>query len=131
MNRISFGAGLVLAPSLYGRTWIGSGAKDARTQVLARGLGARDLVLGAGGLHALRSGDRERARRWFAAQGVADAIDVVATLLGGRVPAAAHAKQREALTAPLLHRLPDRRAADVVPRVAPRGPEPLDVALRL
>jgi hypothetical protein len=92
MNRISFGAGLVLAPSLYGRTWIGSGAKDARTQVLARALGARDLVLGAGGLQALRSGDRERARRWFAAQGVADAIDVVATLLGGRdVPLPARA----------------------------------------
>jgi hypothetical protein len=84
VNRISFGAGLVLAPSLYGRTWIGSGAKDPRAQVLARALGARDLALGAGGLQALRAGDRERARRWFAAQGVTDAVDLVATLLGGR-----------------------------------------------
>jgi hypothetical protein len=87
MNRISFGAGLVLAPSVYGRTWIGSGAKDARAQVLARALGARDLALGAGGLQALRSGDRERARRWFAAQGVTDAVDLVATLVaGGEMP---------------------------------------------
>lgn len=83
MNRISFGAGLVLAPGLYGRTWIGSGAKDARAQVLARALGARDLVLGAGGLQALRAGDRQRARRWFAAQGVSDAVDLVATRLAG------------------------------------------------
>jgi hypothetical protein len=83
MNRISFGAGLVLAPSLYGRVWIGSGAKDGRAQVLARALGARDFVLGAGGLQALRAGDRERARRWFAAQGVTDAVDLVATLLAG------------------------------------------------
>jgi hypothetical protein len=92
MNRISFGAGLVLAPGVYGRTWIGSGAKDARAKVLARALGARDLALGAGGLQALRSGDRERARRWFAAQGATDAVDLVATLLGGRdVPLPARA----------------------------------------
>jgi hypothetical protein len=88
LNRIAFGAGLILAPSLCARTWIGSAASDERAQVLARALGARDLALGAGGLLALREADSDRARRWFAAQGVADAVDLLATLAGGRaVPA--------------------------------------------
>src|SRR5215217_6932241 len=65
LNRISFGAGLILAPRLYARTWIGAaGAADDRAKLLARALGARDLVLGAGGLMALRDGDTPRARQW-------------------------------------------------------------------
>ena len=90
VNRVSFGAGLMLAPRLYGRVWIGSGARDDRAQVLARAVGVRDLALGAGGLLALRDGDAERARQWFAAQGVADAVDLLATVIAGRrVPRAA------------------------------------------
>jgi hypothetical protein len=87
LNRISFGIGLILAPSLYARSWVGSDAasQDA-TKVLARALGARDLALGAGGLLALRAGDVERARRWFAAQGMTDAIDLVATVAARDVP---------------------------------------------
>jgi hypothetical protein len=84
LNRVSFGAGLMLAPRLYARTWIGSGASDDRAQLLARALGARDLALGAGGLLALRDGDLDRARQWFAAQGVTDAVDLVATVAAGR-----------------------------------------------
>src|SRR4051812_49990914 len=87
LNRISFGAGLILAPRLYGRTWIGSeGADDDRAKVLARALGARDLALGAGGLLALRDGDTERARRWFAAQAVSDAVDFIATVPARGLP---------------------------------------------
>jgi hypothetical protein len=87
INRISFGAGLILAPRLYVRSWVGGGpAGEDSTQVLARALGARDVALGAGGLLALRSGDAERARRWFAAQGATDAVDLVATLAARRLP---------------------------------------------
>jgi hypothetical protein len=53
---------------------------------LARALGARDLALGVGGLLALRAGDRARARRWFAAQGMTDAIDLLATVAARDVP---------------------------------------------
>jgi hypothetical protein len=93
LNRISFGAGLIVAPKLYARTWIGSaGAEDDRAKLLARALGARDLVLGTGGLLALRDGDEPRARQWFLAQGISDAVDLVATLAAGRdVPAPARA----------------------------------------
>jgi hypothetical protein len=87
LNRISFGAGLILAPGLYARTWVGSDAAgEDTTKVLARALGARDLALGTGGLLALNDGDAERARRWFAAQGVTDAIDFLATVAARDVP---------------------------------------------
>jgi hypothetical protein len=87
LNRMSFGAGLILAPSVYARSWVGSdAAAQDTTQVLARALGARDLALGAGGLLALRQGDAQRARRWFAAQGMTDAVDLVATLVAREVP---------------------------------------------
>jgi hypothetical protein len=89
INRIAFGAGLIVAPSLYARPWIGRGASDERVQVLARALGARDLALGVGGLLAWRDGDVEWARRAFAAQAFADGVDVVAILAAGdRVPLA-------------------------------------------
>jgi hypothetical protein len=85
LNRISFGAGLILAPGLYARTWIGGlAADDDRARLLARAVGARDLALGAGGLLALRAGDHDRAREWFAAQGITDAVDLVATIAAGR-----------------------------------------------
>jgi hypothetical protein len=87
INRISFGVGLVLVPGLYARAWVGSdGADEAATRMLARALGARDLALGAGGLLALRDRDVERSRRWFAAQGLTDAVDLGAALAARGVP---------------------------------------------
>lgn len=87
ISRISFGAGLILAPGLYARSWVGGdAAREGSTKLLARALGARDLALGAGGLLALRDGDTARARRWFAAQGMTDAVDFAATLAARDVP---------------------------------------------
>src|SRR4051812_20238876 len=87
LNRISFGVGLIVRPGLYARSWVGTDAAgDGSTKLLARALGGRDLVLGAGGLLALRAGEPERARRWFAAQGLTDAVDLVATLGARDVP---------------------------------------------
>jgi hypothetical protein len=57
--------------------------------VLARALCARDLALGAGGLLGLRAGELERSRRWFAAQGIADAVDLIATVAARDVPRSA------------------------------------------
>jgi hypothetical protein len=87
VNRISFGVGLMLLPRLYSRVWVGGDAagEDA-TKLLARALGARDLALGTGGLLALREGDTERARRWFAAQGATDAVDFLATVAARGIP---------------------------------------------
>jgi hypothetical protein len=106
LNRIAFGAGLIVAPELYARSWVGSkAARRSSTKVFAQALGARDLVLGTGGLLALRAGDSERARQWFAAQGITDAVDLLATLrardlpLGARVFASSVAAGSAAIAA--------------------------------
>ena len=85
VNRILFGGGFVASPARAGRTWIGSRhARRQDTGVFARALGARDLALGAGALRALRRGDDEGARAWFAAHAVADGVDFLATLAARR-----------------------------------------------
>ncbi len=92
LNRVAFGAGLLLAPERNARTWVGAkAARRSATKVFAQALGARDLVLGAGGLLALRADDTDRARQWFAAQGVTDAVDLLATLRARDLPLASRA----------------------------------------
>jgi hypothetical protein len=84
VNRVVIGSGLTLLPHLFGRIWVGPGAAEDRARVLARAVGPRDLAIGAAGLLALRQGDSEWARRSFAAQALADAVDLVAILAAGR-----------------------------------------------
>jgi hypothetical protein len=83
VNRVAMGAGLILAPGIVGRVWSASEARDERAKVLARALGARDLALGAASLLALRDNDAEWARRAFAAQAAADAVDLAAIVAAG------------------------------------------------
>ena len=79
-GRVAYGAGLTVAPGLSAGVWIGRQARDPRTQVLARGLGIRDFVLGAGTLLSLQRDDFGRARWWLAAQTLSDVTDLLATL---------------------------------------------------
>jgi hypothetical protein len=82
LNRLAFGLNYVVRPDAVGQSWIGAAAaRRAGTQVLARGLGARDVALGAGALAALHRGDDDAARRWMAAHAVADGVDLVATVV--------------------------------------------------
>jgi hypothetical protein len=67
----------VAAPAAAIRAWTGGPATTA-ARVAARGLGARDVVLGVGALAAL-SGEGS-ARRWLQGAAVADAADFAATL---------------------------------------------------
>jgi hypothetical protein len=92
VGRIGFGTGLTLAPAPFAGIWIGSRARDPRTQVMCRALGVRDLALGAGGLLSLRRPDFGRPRWWFAAQALADTTDGLATLAAG--PAIGSARAR-------------------------------------
>jgi len=79
-NRLLFGAGYLIAPRRVASGWVGkAGTSDAST-VLTRALGARDLVLAAGALLAMRAGRQELARTWFAAQALADGVDLAATV---------------------------------------------------
>jgi len=75
-GRIGFGVALILAPQRVTAPWLGRDAGRAGAQVVSRGLGARDLVLGAGVLVVPEA----QLRPWVAAAIVADAADLVATV---------------------------------------------------
>jgi len=84
LNRVAFGCAYLLAPARAGRGWIGRAARDPATQVFVRGHGARDLALGAGAISTLVPRHAPSASAWMAAQAVADASDVAATLAARR-----------------------------------------------
>jgi hypothetical protein len=80
--RLGIGGALVVAPQFAARLWIGPGTEGAGTRVLARAIGARDVVLGYRTLQAVR-GD-ESASGWLELGAMADAADTVAGLLAIR-----------------------------------------------
>ena len=82
-TRVVFGAGMLLAPPRFTRSWTGPGAGRRQARVLGRALGARELVIGAGGLLAARTGDAGDVRRWFALGAVPEALDVAIVLTDG------------------------------------------------
>jgi hypothetical protein len=81
--RALFGVALLAVPGRISRAWVG--LDDAPALVMARGLGGRDLVLGAG--TAVAAARRHDPALWLAAGVVADVIDGAATLAAGdRIP---------------------------------------------
>jgi putative Ca2+/H+ antiporter (TMEM165/GDT1 family) len=85
VSRVVFGLGLALAPGRAGASWIGrKAAARPQTQIFARALGARDVVLGAGALRALRRDDRDVARLLVMGAAAADGTDVLAALAARR-----------------------------------------------
>ena len=80
--RIGLGVVAFLAPTLPSRPWVGGDADRPSAKTLARALGARDVALGLGTLLAQRHGSPVRG--WLEASAVADAGDVVATLINWR-----------------------------------------------
>ena len=83
--RVLVAAGVALRPSVVAR-WSG-GPDTPAVRALVRAVSARELVLGAGAGWAWWSGSR--LPLWLAAQGTADALDVVglaAAVRTGRLP---------------------------------------------
>jgi hypothetical protein len=82
-GRALFGVALLVAPGRITRAWVGTDGTPAL--VMARCLGGRDIVVGAGtALAATRERDPVP---WLVGGAVADAIDGVATLAAGdRLP---------------------------------------------
>ena len=110
-GRIGIGITALLAPTAPLRPWVGRDfAWQPRAKLLARSLGARDVALGLGVILALRHD--APVRGWVEGGGVADAGDVLATLLafpklpkGGRwlvLLSAASAVAAARLAAPAL-----------------------------
>ncbi len=82
-GRVAVGVALLVAPGLVAGSWAGADCRRPGAKVLARALGARDLVLGLGVLAALERGD-EHAATWVQAGAFADATDAAATALALR-----------------------------------------------
>ncbi len=78
-GRIGFGVALIAAPERFTSAWLGSDAGKPGTGVVTRGLGARDLGLGAGALFAAEAD----LIPWVAAAILADTADLLATLTAG------------------------------------------------
>jgi hypothetical protein len=84
-GRALLGVGLLAAPGPVARRWLGAEADRPAVVELLRGIGARDLALGAGALVNLRDGGS--AVPWVAAGAVADAADAVAAIaVGDAIP---------------------------------------------
>jgi hypothetical protein len=79
-GRVAIGAGLLAAPPVVTRGWLGSSESERPgARVMAAGLGGRDLALGAGVLAALNQG-RGAAKPWLLGSAIADLGDLFATL---------------------------------------------------
>jgi hypothetical protein len=79
IGRVVLGAALLVTPRLGTGGWIGRPAQDPAVKVIARGLGARDVGIGAATLAALNGGGP--LRPLLAAALLADTADLVSTLL--------------------------------------------------
>jgi hypothetical protein len=77
-GRLVLGGGLAVAPGLVAGGWVGGAADTRDGQVLAIGLGGRDVAIALGTLRALQA--RRGAGAWLRAGVIADAADLVATL---------------------------------------------------
>jgi hypothetical protein len=78
VGRLAAGGGLACAPGLVAGAWVGGAADTRDGQVLAIGLGARDVAIAFGTLRALHR--RRGAVAWLRAGILADGADLVATL---------------------------------------------------
>lgn len=77
--RLAIGAGFVAIPQLTMPLWVGPAARAPAVRMVARALGARDIVLAVG---ALAASDDERLRPWLMAGLAADAADLALTVAG-------------------------------------------------
>jgi hypothetical protein len=80
--RVSYGMALIAAPRRLALRWLGEAVNDAPVQVPLRGLGAREAIMHAGALIALRRG--AALRPWLVASIAGDLTDVIATAAGRR-----------------------------------------------
>ena len=74
-SRVAIGAALLSAPGLVGKPWVGDVSERPAAQIAIAGLGARDLVIGAGTLWTL-GGRKRGVGPWLIAAGLADAADL-------------------------------------------------------
>ncbi|HEX6476263.1 MAG TPA: hypothetical protein VF005_03235 [Acidimicrobiales bacterium] len=119
--RVVIGATAILAPTLVTRPWLGRDIGRHTDKLLARSLGSRDIALGMGAIMAMDRGAPSRG--WLEAGGLADAGDLLGTLLAFRslprlsrwtmLLAISGAVAAAGVLAPAVDRAEDRSGADV------------------
>jgi hypothetical protein len=77
-GRVAFGVAAMVAPAAVGRMLLGEEGDRPVTRALMGNFGTRDVLLGAGLMHAVRSG--APARPWLVAGIGADVLDTVVQL---------------------------------------------------
>jgi hypothetical protein len=82
--RVAVGVALAAAPGPVLKGSTGEGPSGSML-MLARTVGIRDLVIGAGTMSALRSGEAGDIRRWIAVGLTSDVLDAVAGIAGVRL----------------------------------------------
>jgi hypothetical protein len=80
ISRVAFGLRFLLQPSAAGPSWIGTAARLPQTQLIVRGLGARDLALALGTIGALVQRDDPALRAWMTGHLISDGADLAATV---------------------------------------------------
>jgi len=79
-GRVLVGLMLFFVPTRVTRHWVGATEGERTgTKVMAMGLGARDVVIGAGALAAVNAGNGA-AKPWLLGSAAADLMDLTATL---------------------------------------------------
>jgi hypothetical protein len=78
VGRLALGAGLVAAPGLVARGWVGGVAGKPGARTIAIGFGGRDIAIAVGALAAIQDGSG--AAPWVRAGMIADAADLLGTL---------------------------------------------------
>jgi len=76
-----FGVGLAVAPGRLASGWIPDDAGRDQTQMVLRGLGARDIALAGGTVAAVLSDDDRRP--WLISAMACDTADIVAAFVAG------------------------------------------------
>jgi hypothetical protein len=82
LGRVGLGVGLVLAPRLVARGWIGAEAASPAAGVVLRAHGSRDAVIGVIALHTLDN--QQVAPRYLRTAAICDVVDLWATLAARR-----------------------------------------------
>lgn len=78
LGRLAFGAGAVLAPGASAQLLLGPEGRKPAPRTLMANFGTRDVLLGAGLLHALR--ERGPTKPWVVAGFAADVLDTLVQL---------------------------------------------------
>ena len=82
IGRVALGAGLLLAPGVVARGWLGELAGRPGVQSVLRGFGVRDMVIGMIAMHTLEN--PQVGPRWQRTCAACDAVDAVAALAAAR-----------------------------------------------